>query len=697
MSDLLSLLCSAVAARSRDDAVALLLSGGLDSTSVGIAMQKAGKTVRAYTYRLQGYPSSDLKKAIAIARHFGWPLTIITVPTADVARDFVRLAVEHRCRKKTQFENTFPMLYVLPRIAEAEVWTGYNADLHYGNNRNYVLQQKQMIREGAAPTERKKAFDAYRRERFEKITKPGDTFWYAHRLAADYRKRLLDPYVDDAIREYFLRFDHEALSPLGKPHVRQALGDELRDLPKGSLTVGVRLQTGGGVDALFETLLHDPTINRFETKYTKVSPLCQRWGEEVDRRPESFLAELQELPPQSPATTTSSDSARYRPYRMDDVHRASAARRFTAVSTFAGGGGSCIGFHLAGGHVLLSSEFVPEARRTYAANFSDTPVDTRDIREITTSGASMDAFLARAGLKPGELDILNGSPPCCEFSTAGRGISDQNELRRYSDTKQKGMATLIFDFFKLARHARPKIVVGENVPALAWSKNRAFFEGALDTLRYADPSHTRRLYYVNAAVLSASGFGVPQDRRRLFFIGVRADVARAVGIDDDDDVLALIPEPSDFPVSIRSALAGLRQGDAEVDPWYRAAMTGAIGGWIDQLPPNPRRRLKLKDVGFPADSLFSLERCAWDLPAPTLTVTGQGPKGLSGAIHPEANRKFTIPELKRLFGLPDDYALTGTLAQAAERICRMVPPRVMQAIAERVHERVLGPYAGRRQ
>jgi DNA (cytosine-5)-methyltransferase 1 len=106
------------------------------------------------------------------------------------------------------------------------------------------------------------------------------------------------------------------------------------------------------------------------------------------------------------------------------------------------------------------------------------------------------------------------------------------------------------------------------------------------------------------------------------------------------------------------------------------------------------RRLKLKDVGFPADSLFSLERCAWDLPAPTLTVTGQGSKGLSGAIHPEAHRNFTIPELKRLFGLPDDYALTGTLSQAAERVCRMVPPRVMQAIAERIYEQVFRPYAG---
>jgi DNA-cytosine methyltransferase len=691
MSELLSLLCGAVRARSSDQAVALLLSGGIDSTSVGIALQNVGKTVRAYTYRLRGYESSDLTKAIAIARHFGWHLTIITVPTADVARDFMRLAVEQRCRKKTQFENTFPLLYVLPRIAEAEIWSGWNADDHYGNTKNCTLRQKRMAREGASPAERKEAFDAERRQNFElALMNPesGDTWWYAHRLAADYGKRLLDPYLDEAIRQYFLGFDHEQLSSLYKPFVRQALADELRHLPKGSLTAGVQLQTGGGVDALFETLLHDPAINRFEKKYTKVSPLCQQWGDAVERRPEPFLAELRALPSRSAPVVTSSDAVRYRPYTMDDVHRASAARRFTAVSTFAGGGGSCIGFHLAGGRVVLASEFVPEARRTYAANFPDTPIDTRDIREVIADDASIKTFLARAGLEPGELDILNGSPPCCEFSTAGRGISDQNELRPYSDTKQKGMATLIFDFFKLARGARPRIVIGENVPSLA-KKHGAFFQGALDTLRFADAAHTRRLYYVNSGVLSASGFGVPQDRRRLFFIGVRADVARLVGIEDDADVLALFPEPSDFPMNIRSALANLRQGDAEIDPWSRAAMTGSISRVISHFPPNPRRRLKLKDVGFTGDGRFSMEKCAWDLPAPTLQQAGQGPNGLSGAIHPEANRKFTIPELKRLTGLPDDYALTGTLAQAAERVCRMVPPRVMQAIAERIYERVL--------
>jgi site-specific DNA-cytosine methylase len=699
MSELVSLLCSAVQARSHDDVVALLLSGGVDSTSVGIALQKVGKTVRAYTYRLQGYESRDLEKAKAIARHFDWPLTIITVPTADVARDFMRLAVERRCRKKTQFENTFPMLYVLPRIAETEVWSGYNADDHYGNTKNCILDQKRMAREGASAAERKKAFDAERLGRFErKRSDPESGTWcYAHRLAVQCGKRLLDPYLDEAIREFFLRFDHEMLSPLKKPLVRAELAEQLRDLPNGSLSVGVRLQTGGGVDALFETLLRDPAINRFETRYEKVAPLCQRWAREVAENPEQFQAELKALPSRSAPAVTSSDAARYQPYAMVDVRRASAANRFTVVSTFAGGGGSCIGYHLAGGHVVLASEFVPEAARTYAVNFPGMPVDPRDIREVTADAAAVEAFLAQAGLRPGELDILNGSPPCCEFSNAGRGLSDQHELRPYSDTRQRGMATLIYDFFELARGALPKVVIGENVPSLASSKHSALFEGALDTLRFADESHSRRLYFANSAVLAASDFGVPQARNRLFFIGVRHDVAEAVGISSDADVSTIFPEPTHhFLVTIRSALADLQQGDADVYPWRRSAMTSSIGPLISRLPPNPSRLLRPHHVGLPKETRFSLTRCSWDLPAPTLAVMGQRPDALSGAIHPEADRKFTIPELKRLFGLPDDFVLTGTLGQAAERICRMVPPRVMQAIAERVHERVLRPYSGRR-
>jgi site-specific DNA-cytosine methylase len=98
-------------------------------------------------------------------------------------------------------------------------------------------------------------------------------------------------------------------------------------------------------------------------------------------------------------------------------------------------------------------------------------------------------------------------------------------------------------------------------------------------------------------------------------------------------------------------------------------------------------------LGEPTTSNYTLTRSSNDLPAPTLTVTGQQPSGLSGVVHPEHDRKFTIPELKRLTGVPDDFVLTGTLEQGAERLCRMVAPPVIEAIASSIYERVLRPFA----
>ncbi len=62
-----------------------------------------------------------------------------------------------------------------------------------------------------------------------------------------------------------------------------------------------------------------------------------------------------------------------------------------------------------------------------------------------------------------------------------------------------------------------------------------------------------------------------------------------------------------------------------------------------------------------------------------------------GVLHPDEDRVFTIPELRRLFGLPDDFKLTGTFDQKAERIGRMVPPALTMAVAHSVYERLLLP------
>ena len=313
---------------------------------------------------------------------------------------------------------------------------------------------------------------------------------------------------------------------------------------------------------------------------------------------------------------------------------ASKASKFTVVSTFAGGGGSSVGYRLAGGKVLLASEFVPEAARTYRLNFPDCQVDPRNIREISASDGTVADFLGRAGLKPGELDVLDGSPPCCEFSTAGKGIGDQDVLRPYSDVRQSNIASLLFDLIDLVIRARPKVFICENVPAFA-TRGAEVFQRALRALRFpADGSG--RAYYTQWAVLSANDYGVPQKRSRLFIIGIRQDVAEAIGIDGDEAVRQVFPAPTEVGATVRSALANLQQTERDVWPWTRSAMVSSLGDLIEQLPKNPTKPTRLGHV-FPGyKKHFTQTRCAWDKPAPTMVVSGQRPDGLTGAFHPAA-------------------------------------------------------------
>ena len=101
-------------------------------------------------------------------------------------------------------------------------------------------------------------------------------------------------------------------------------------------------------------------------------------------------------------------------YSMDYVKSQSKKNLFSVVSMFAGAGGSSTGYRLAGGDVLAVNEFIQEARDTYSENYPDTKILSDDIRTI--SGADI---LSEIGMRAGELDILDGSPPCASFSIAG--------------------------------------------------------------------------------------------------------------------------------------------------------------------------------------------------------------------------------------------------------------------------------------
>ena len=105
----------------------------------------------------------------------------------------------------------------------------------------------------------------------------------------------------------------------------------------------------------------------------------------------------------------------YLTYKLEDVYKSSAQEKFKVISTFSGAGGSTTGYKLSGAKVLVANEFVEAAIDSYKANYPDTIILPGDIKELTGKD-----FLDAAGIGVGELDILDGSPPCSAFSVAGK-------------------------------------------------------------------------------------------------------------------------------------------------------------------------------------------------------------------------------------------------------------------------------------
>jgi len=379
----------------------------------------------------------------------------------------------------------------------------------------------------------------------------------------------------------------------------------------------------------------------------------------------------------------------YQPYNLKDVHEASSQNKFNVISTFAGGGGSSTGYRLAGGKILCVNEFVEEAQNTYRENYPETPILPGDIKELTGQ-----YFLDRVNLKPGELDILDGSPPCSAFSVAGKLSHSKDgkhsdgwgQTKNYSDGKMvENIEDLFFEFLRVANDIKPKVIIAENVAGLTIGEAKTYLNKILNTFEDIG-------YDVSFEVLDSRYYGVSQTRTRVFFIGIREDVAEKVGI-HPMTINSLFPKKSDKVIPLKDALIGLEYDEEEVK--YLTEKFSNTAYWKQtgsKMPVDPEKVLTGMDY-HPKGHHFNLKRVSQYQPAPTLTAMGSG-ETTAGAFHWSEPRKLTIGELKRIQSLPDDFVLTGKWNQKAERIGRMVPPLVLKAIAESVYKNVLEVYNG---
>jgi DNA (cytosine-5)-methyltransferase 1 len=357
-----------------------------------------------------------------------------------------------------------------------------------------------------------------------------------------------------------------------------------------------------------------------------------------------------------------------------DINASACKNGFKVISTFAGCGGSSMGYKMAGFAVPLAVEFVPEAAACYRKNAPTTKVLELDLR--TTDGA---VLLKEAGIELGDLDVLDGSPPCQGFATGGLRHKGWGKELEYSEGTFQRVDDLFFEYARLVKQTQPKVFIAENVKGLVSGKAQGYYMEIHKALEEAG-------YVVENKVINASRLGVPQKRNRLIVQGIRRDLY-------DLGVRHAWPQaqPASETVSIAEALVGL--------PECKQTDTGDLEAWW--LKPGSKTRVAwehtdiLYDSGCLRWTYIKLwhhnARYHWfrlDPTKPSVTVTAKIPCLLRWDVP----RTFNILEIKRLQSFPDDFDLEGyKFDQRWERIGRAVPPLLMKAVAERIRDDILIP------
>lgn len=180
-------------------------------------------------------------------------------------------------------------------------------------------------------------------------------------------------------------------------------------------------------------------------------------------------------------------------------------------SCFACGGGSTMGYKLAGFDVLGCNEIDPKMIEAYKANHNPKYAYLEPIQ----------TFKNRKDLPKElyELDILDGSPPCSSFSMAGNRETDWGKEKVFREGQaEQILDTLFFDFIDLAKELQPKVVIAENVKGLMLGNAISYVR---DIYREFDLAG----YYVQHWLLNGSKMGLPQRRERVFFVALRKDLA----------------------------------------------------------------------------------------------------------------------------------------------------------------------------
>jgi DNA (cytosine-5)-methyltransferase 1 len=325
-------------------------------------------------------------------------------------------------------------------------------------------------------------------------------------------------------------------------------------------------------------------------------------------------------------------------------------------SCFACGGGSTMGYKLAGFDVIGCNEIDPKMMEAYVANHNPKygylePIQTFKLRKDLPEELY-------------NLDILDGSPPCSSFSMAGNREKDWGKEKKFREGQaEQVLDNLFFDFIDLANELQPKVVIAENVKGLLQGNAKEY-------VRNIYREFDRAGYYCQHWLLDASQMGVPQRRERVFFICLRKDLAKPFL--KQMDLFTVAPKLelcfNEQPVPFKS----ISQPDnTQLDTKYREL--------YDMIKEG-------ECVGDYKGWGFSCAKAKWDKPLQTITANQRKNSLGAGVIHPKQFRKINDVELCLAGSYPLDYVFgTNNENSPAYLIGMSVPPVMTAQIANQVY------------
>lgn len=350
------------------------------------------------------------------------------------------------------------------------------------------------------------------------------------------------------------------------------------------------------------------------------------------------------------------------------------------IDLFCGCGGFSKGFSQAGFNVVYGIDNWKDATITYKHNFPDAAITNEDITKIRGKD-----ILEATGLGENEIDVVIGGPPCQGFSLSGKRMLDDPRNILY-----KSFVNIVSDLL-------PPIFVMENVPGLV-----RLFDGKVKDEVIKDFSELG--YDVQMKLLSAEQFGVPQQRKRVFFVGINkskiknttefifpkethGDGTNNATITCKDAISDLDFVPDDKVIG--ECIDYKFKPQCEYQRLMRKNSNKVLNHSITLHTDKTKRIVAMVPDG---GNYKNLPQELWSTRKVNIAWTRMNSKkpcftidtGHNHHFHYKENRVPTVRESARIQSFPDDFEFIGIKTSQLRQVGNAVPPLLAQAIAEQV-------------